>query len=536
MSHSTLRIRLGHILLIAVVFYLGLTAAYTALVVKYEKTELVTGLDLNLLKTARSVPLMLAPDFFERAVRPDAIPEEEDLENIDNLTQLADSLGLAYLYTLTEVDGTVYITSSSASKKERQSHTEVRTFTAYPEVQEAVRKAISSDEPAFSTYTDRWGTFRSAYIPLRNTQGVPYVIAAEQSSDYVASLLNQHIIHTIATPFFFILAALPFLVAYQMQVHKNTAHLQLLNRELSENKERFEIATEAGRIGVWDRDILNDQLVWDDRMFELYGIQPDDFSGAQTAWQNGLHPDDRDRAAVEVTAAENDKKPFNTEFRIVRPDGETRHIRAFGKVIRSKDGTPLRMIGTNQDITSLKRTEEELLSSNAFLDSVIDQSPFPMFTTDLHGTIIRTNQAMCSTLDLKSNDLVGHYNIFKNENLNQPGITEKVKKVFERHETAHYTTCWKTGLPGSPVGSRRRDLNISVSMIPILNPAGELTHVICQWLDITASKRAEDTLQERNEELERFNKAAVGRELRMIELKKEINTLCRKSGTPEIYP
>jgi len=53
--------------------------------------------------------------------------------------------------------------------------------------------------------------------------------------------------------------------------------------------------------------------------------------------------------------------------------------------------------------------------------------------------------------------------------------------------------------------------------------------------DITERNRVKEALQARNNEMEIFNKAAVGRELRMIELKKEINTLCRKFDAPEIY-
>jgi hypothetical protein len=179
MSHKRLSTRSGQILLLAIGFYLVLTAAYTIYTVHHEKGELITELDRDLMNAARGIPLMLPSDFFDRAVQPDAVSEQEDRQNIESLTRLANSLEMAYLYTLVDIDGTVYITSSSASEEEQQEHTEVRTFTAYPEMEAAVRNAIERGEPVFSSYTDRWGTFRHGYIPLQNEQGIPYVLAAD---------------------------------------------------------------------------------------------------------------------------------------------------------------------------------------------------------------------------------------------------------------------------------------------------------------------------------------------------------------------
>lgn len=129
-------------------------------------------------------------------------------------------------------------------------------------------------------------------------------------------------------------------------------------KELNESKQRFDIATLAGGIGVWDRDMVNDRLVWDDRMFELYGIERAQFKGTYETWAACVHPEDRAAAEQAVNEAELGKKEFDTEFRIIRPDGKIRFIRAFGKVIRDKNGTPTRMIGTNQDITEQVETEQ----------------------------------------------------------------------------------------------------------------------------------------------------------------------------------
>lgn len=129
--------------------------------------------------------------------------------------------------------------------------------------------------------------------------------------------------------------------------------------------ERLSLATKAGQIGIWDWDVAADDLVWDNNMFRLYGISPAQFGGAYAAWTAGLHPDDRARGDEEIRLALLGEKDFDTEFRVVWPDGSIRHICAMALVQRDPSGKPLHMIGTNWDITNRKRAEEAVLQSIA---------------------------------------------------------------------------------------------------------------------------------------------------------------------------
>jgi diguanylate cyclase (GGDEF)-like protein len=101
-------------------------------------------------------------------------------------------------------------------------------------------------------------------------------------------------------------------------------------------------------------------MVWDDSMFALYNLRRDDFSGAVDAWEKSLHPGDWERSDLELQDALSGGKPFDTEFRVVWPNGEVRHIKAVAKVFWDGNGKPLRMLGTNLDITERKRLEDEL--------------------------------------------------------------------------------------------------------------------------------------------------------------------------------
>ena len=90
---------------------------------------------------------------------------------------------------------------------------------------------------------------------------------------------------------------------------------------LRQTSERLSFAAQAGCVGIWDYDVVDNRLVWDDQMFRLYGITRDQFGGAYEAWQAGLHPEDRQRANQEIQRALRGERDFNTEFRVVWPDG-----------------------------------------------------------------------------------------------------------------------------------------------------------------------------------------------------------------------
>lgn len=128
---------------------------------------------------------------------------------------------------------------------------------------------------------------------------------------------------------------------------------------LNEINRRLLLATTSAKAGVWDWNIQTNEMIWDDRMLELYGLTPDNFPGAVEAWERGLHPADSSRATEECQAALNGDRDFDTEFRVLRPDMTVAHIKANGIVLRDEEGKPFRMIGLNTDITSRRQAEEE---------------------------------------------------------------------------------------------------------------------------------------------------------------------------------
>ncbi|MDP8220641.1 MAG: PAS domain S-box protein [Candidatus Stygibacter frigidus] len=122
---------------------------------------------------------------------------------------------------------------------------------------------------------------------------------------------------------------------------------------------RLTLAVESADIGIWEFDIKNNILIWDDRMYQLYGIAKFQFSSDYEAWEKGIHPEDIEAANQAVQQAIAGEKDFDTAFRVIWTDGSIHFLRAFALVIR-ESGKASRMIGINYDITKVKLNESKL--------------------------------------------------------------------------------------------------------------------------------------------------------------------------------
>lgn len=149
-----------------------------------------------------------------------------------------------------------------------------------------------------------------------------------------------------------------FVVVQQDITERKQAESNL--RDLSK---RLTLALKSGAIGTWDWDVTANRLTWDDRMYELYGITPDQFTNIYEAWASSLHPDDRPLTEAAVQQALTGEKDYEPEFWVQHPDGTVHCLKAYALVERDHAGAPQHMIGINYDITALKQTAEQIQAS-----------------------------------------------------------------------------------------------------------------------------------------------------------------------------
>ena len=139
-------------------------------------------------------------------------------------------------------------------------------------------------------------------------------------------------------------------------------------RDLRESEERLKLATTAGNIGIWDWDIVKDELAWDEQMYLQYGVRREDFGGAIEAWAGALAPETFQEATLAVKRAVSGNEEFACEFRIERPDGGVRFIKAAATTLRDLQGRALRMVGVSLDVTERMQAENAIRTINAELE------------------------------------------------------------------------------------------------------------------------------------------------------------------------
>jgi len=147
--------------------------------------------------------------------------------------------------------------------------------------------------------------------------------------------------------------------------------LQRTQEALRASEERLDLAQRAGHIGTFDWNIRSGRVTWSATKEELYGLPVGGFGGHYEDWLRTVHPDDRERAEAERRRAIAERTELDSEFRIIRPDGQTRWMLAKGKVFYASDGEPLRMLGVSLDITDRKRTEDELREADRRKDEFL---------------------------------------------------------------------------------------------------------------------------------------------------------------------
>jgi len=288
-------------------------------------------------------------------------------------------------------------------------------------------------------------------------------------------------------------AALSLLLAGLVHSLRNTRYraqrmAERLTADLQHTTERLALATEAGGVGIWDYEVTTNTLVWDDQMFRLYGVTRARFSSAYEAWLGGVHPEDRQRGDAEIQSTLRGEKEFNTEFRVLWPDGTVRHIRAVAHLQRNPAGQPVRLLGTNWDITALKETEESLREITLFLQETQRIARLSGWKANPHTDYLEWT--------------AGVFEIIEAPQTIQPGLTEGLKFYLPEYIPIlrdNITRCLVTGEQfamecqgitgtGKPIWTEVRGL------APMARRGN--AYVMGTFQDITARKQVEAALRE----------------------------------------
>ena len=153
-----------------------------------------------------------------------------------------------------------------------------------------------------------------------------------------------------------------------------TSHTNVEAR-LEENERTFELAQRVAQLGTFTYDYRSQTAAWSEELYRLLGVPQHDAPPAKDGLWGLDHPEDAARVRDEIARAKKERREYDIDHRIVRPDGTVRHVQERGYWIFGDDAEPLRMIGTVLDITERKDAEASLahLAYNDSLTNLLNR-------------------------------------------------------------------------------------------------------------------------------------------------------------------
>ncbi|WP_222429903.1 PAS domain S-box protein [Paenibacillus cremeus] len=181
---------------------------------------------------------------------------------------------------------------------------------------------------------------------------------------------------------------------------------KLTNLELRKAKGSLEEAQRIAQIGSWEWDVGEDEVYWSAEMHRIFDLRPEQYSGKFNLLVEYVHPEDRSRFEQAVAAAFKGED-YDLRCRIVgEGDQDIRHVHIMGKMYYDHKGTPVKMVGTVQDITKRVLTERQLEETLQRYHSLKMYNPDGIFTFDMQGRISGVNPAAEQLLGYTFEELV----------------------------------------------------------------------------------------------------------------------------------
>jgi PAS domain S-box-containing protein len=149
----------------------------------------------------------------------------------------------------------------------------------------------------------------------------------------------------------------------EQAVTQRTAELTKENAERRKSQAQLAQAQQIARLGSWEWDVATNKVIWSEQTRRLYGRRPEDTELSMETCLERVHPEDLQRVKDTMAESLRTRQPFTCDHRVVLSDGSQRVMSGRGEIVVNEAGEPVKMIGTVQDITDLKQTEQALRRS-----------------------------------------------------------------------------------------------------------------------------------------------------------------------------
>jgi len=295
--------------------------------------------------------------------------------------------------------------------------------------------------------------------------------------EFVDSAGRHHILQTIKIPF----TASKDGQSAVLGVATDITDRKRAEAALILSEERFRRSLQHANIGVWDWNIRSGALHWSERVTPLFGRTPGAMETSYNAFLSAIHPDDRLLVERAVQSSIESGEDYEVEHRVVWPDGSIHWLHEAGGVVYDTGGEPERMLGTVQDVTPRKVTEQALFKSEHKYRAVMENASDAILLGTMDAWIIDANR--------RAEELLGYS---REELLKMHGTAIHPKEDHATLSAAFHDLAEKGRSLYQHLVLRKDGTVANVEVAASVVELQDEKFVMAIFRDITARKRAEE--------------------------------------------
>ncbi|MGI0492867.1 PAS domain-containing protein [Alkalinema pantanalense CENA528] len=285
--------------------------------------------------------------------------------------------------------------------------------------------------------------------------------------------------------------------ALEAKVAQRTADLEQSMHQVRESMQRATLAMDAAKMGSWDWDLSTQTIIWSPYHERLWGYEAGTAERSYEDWARRVYPEDLARVESAIEQARVGERDFSEEYRVVWDDGSMHWVAAFGRFYFDEQDQPFQMMGMVQDIDERKCTEAAFLESESRFRTLADNISQLAWMADSNGWIFWYNRRWFDYTGTNLDQMQG----WGWQQVHHPDHIDRVVERY-RHCIVETGQVWEDTFPlRGQDGSYRWFLSRA---IPIMDEDGKILRWFGTNTDVTDLKNVQDTLEERNHELDSF--------------------------------
>ena len=313
----------------------------------------------------------------------------------------------------------------------------------------------------------------------RALEGYPfYVIAGLSEQDVMATWRRRVLLVALLGGILFV-----SLVAVVVGLYRSQRREQAVAQDLLRNDERLNAAQRIAQLGSWEIELPGMDVRCSPELFRIFELQESLRSAAKyDDFMSCVHPEDRDNTHQVLMNAIASRQPASLKHRLLLPDGRVKFVLECCECEYATDGTPLRVIGTSQDVTS----EQEMMSQMLLLASAVQHSGEAILITDAENRIITVNPAFTLLTGYEEAEVIGR----------NPSFLSAGRTTAEE-----YAQLWNSlnehGFWQGEIWDRRKDGGVYpkwMSISVIRDENGGVRYHVAHFTDVSSERAAEEHL------------------------------------------